>query len=430
MSPAALLLGCLWAAFATGAARAAVIDVAPTPGALAAASAAAGPGDVLRLAPGRHEGPVVIDRRIVLEAASSGAEIVGTGKGSVVRVQAPEAVIRGLIIRGSGTSLETMDSGIFLEQTATGARVEGNRLERNLFGVYVHGAPEAIVDGNLIRGRPDLHLSEAGNGVSVWNAPGTVIRSNDIAEVRDGIFTVTNKKNRFLNNQFSKLRFAVHFMYTSDSVVAGNVSSGNHTGYAIMFSNRVEVTGNRSEGHRDQGLMLHAVNNSRATDNIVLGGGTTAGIGAARPVGDAEEKCLFLFNANKNQITGNRLEGCRIGVHHTAGSDRNVIAGNAFIGNRIQVKFVGTRMLEWSNEGRGNYWSDHAAFDLDGDEIADEPYRPNDLIDQIVWTTPLAKALLNSPAVQLVRWSQAQFPAILPGGVVDTAPLMVPPEPG
>ena len=37
--------------------------------------------------------------------------------------------------------------------------------------------------------------------------------------------------------------------------------------------------------------------------------------------------------------------------------------------------------------------------------------------------------MLNSPAVQVVRWAQAQFPAIHPGGVIDTAPLMAPPRP-
>ena len=62
-----------------------------------------------------------------------------------------------------------------------------------------------------------------------------------------------------------------------------------------------------------------------------------------------------------------------------------------------------------------------------GDGVADQPYRPNDLIDQVVWTYPLAKLLLNSPAVQTVRFAQARFPALLPGGVVDSAPLMAPP---
>ena len=36
--------------------------------------------------------------------------------------------------------------------------------------------------------------------------------------------------------------------------------------------------------------------------------------------------------------------------------------------------------------------------------------------------------LLGSPAVQLVRWSQSAFPALLPGGVIDSHPLMRLPE--
>ena len=38
----------------------------------------------------------------------------------------------------------------------------------------------------------------------------------------------------------------------------------------------------------------------------------------------------------------------------------------------------------------------------------------------MLWTAPSAKLLVNSPAVQVIRWAQAQFPAILPGGVVDS----------
>lgn len=394
---------------------------------LAGPAGATAPTEIVRLPPGVHRGPITVDRPVVLDGGGE-AVVEGTGKGSVVTVTAPGAVVRGLVVRGSGTSLETMDSGIFLARTAIGAVAEGNRIEGNLFGVYVHGARDALVQGNVIRGRTDLRLSENGNGVSVWNAPGAVVRGNDVARVRDGIFTVTSRENRLEGNRFAELRFAIHFMYARDSVIAGNLSEGNHTGYALMFSNGLEVTGNRAVASRDHGLMLHAVNGARVTGNLVRGGGREVRAQSARAADD-EEKCLFLFNANKNLIEGNWIEGCAIGVHVTAGSTRNTVTGNAFVGNRTQVKFVGTRRQEWSHEGRGNYWSDHAAFDLDGDGIADEVYRPNDLIDQLVWTTPLAKALLNSPAVQLVRWSQAQFPALMPGGIVDSAPLMVPPEP-
>ena len=60
--------------------------------------------------------------------------------------------------------------------------------------------------------------------------------------------------------------------------------------------------------------------------------------------------------------------------------------------------------------------------------VADTVYRPNDSMDHVLWTQPAAKLLLGSPAVQLVRWSQAAFPALLPGGVIDSAPMMRPVE--
>ena len=39
---------------------------------------------------------------------------------------------------------------------------------------------------------------------------------------------------------------------------------------------------------------------------------------------------------------------------------------------------------------------------------------------------PAAKLLTGAPSVQLIRWSQSNFPATLPGGVVDSHPLMAP----
>ena len=67
----------------------------------------------------------------------------------------------------------------------------------------------------------------------------------------------------------------------------------------------------------------------------------------------------------------------------------------------------------------------HSISTADG--IADTAYRPNDLVDKVLWTAPQAKVLINSPAMQVIRWAQAQFPALLPGGVVDSHPLISPP---
>ncbi len=406
-------------------------------------------GDVVVLRAGEHRGPLKVTRTIALEG-EPGAMVLGLGRGSVVTVSAPRAAVRGLIVRGSGRDLEKMDSGVFIEKGAAGALVEANRIEGNLYGVYIHGAPDAVVQRNVIIGLSGVRMNDAGNGVSVWDAPGAKVLDNDVRFGRDGIFSVASRKNVFRGNRFRDLRFAVHYMYTNDGEVSDNVSVGNTVGYAIMYSHRLTVRGNISDGDRDRGFLFNFANGSQITDNTVIGRlqpaerwtaqalsagearehGLPLADQAAAPMGAARigpEKCVFIYNTNQNRFRNNWFESCEIGVHFTAGSEGNEIVGNAFVRNRNQVKYVGTRHLDWSKGGRGNYWSDNPAFDLNGDGVADAAYRPNDLVDRVLWTAPQAKVLMNSPAIQVIRWAQAQFPAILPGGVVDSHPLMAPP---
>jgi len=385
--------------------------IEPGNGRLAKALALAEPGDELKLRAGLHQGPVIISKPVELNG-EAGAVLDGGGASRTITVNAPDVTIRGIEVRGSGGLLETEDSGIFITESGDRARIEGNQLTGNLIGIYLKGPEDARVIDNRIQGRKDLRLNERGNGIQLWNTPGSIIEGNEITDGRDGIFVTTSKRNIFRNNRFRNVRFGVHYMYTNDSEVSGNLSQGNHLGYAIMYSARIRMTGNRSEGDRDRGIMLNYTNQSEFLGNSVTGGA---------------QKCVFIYNANRNQFRDNRFEGCGIGIHFTAGSEHNVISGNAFMANRTQVKYVGSRYVEWSEKGRGNYWSDNLAFDLDGDGRADRPYKPNDLVDQLVWRHPSAKLLLTSPAMQVLRWAQSALPALYPGGVTDSAPLMLPP---
>ena len=407
----AALLG-LAALAAAGGARAAEIDVAPGQD-LGAAIAAASPGDVLRLAPGDYPGNVVIDKPVTLLGPDDrSARIIGRREGRTVWIKSPDVALRHLTVRHSGLSLPDMDAGVFLDKTADRARIEDNDIIDNSVGVYLWGPRDALVRGNRIVGNTGLRVNERGNGVTIWNSPGSQVLDNDISEGRDGIFSNNSRENLFRGNRFSRLRYAVHYMYTNDSEVSDNVSVGNEIAYAIMFSENLTITDNIAIDSAHQGLMLNATNKSTIVGNVI----------------DRAEKCVFIYNANFNRIADNHFEDCQIGVHYTAGAEGNAISGNAFANNQSQVKYVGTRYLEWSAGGRGNYWSDHSAFDLDGDGIGDTAYRPNGIIDQVLWRAPGARLLLNSPAVSIVRWAQSQFPAILPGGVLDSAPLMAMPR--
>ncbi|MCF7530449.1 nitrous oxide reductase family maturation protein NosD [Neisseria lisongii] len=403
----ALLLAA-YACFQT--ASAAVIDVSPKDD-LAEIVKSAAAGDVLRLASGKYAAKLYLDKTLTLEGPTDGSAVIeGDGSGRTIDVRAPNVVLRQLTITRSGMNLAAMDAGVYLEETAVGAVVENNRILENSVGVFIHGAKDALVRNNRIVGDSRLRVNERGNGVTVWNAPGAKVIGNDISKGRDGIFSNTSTFNIYRGNRFSDLRFAVHYMYTNDSEVSDNISIGNNIGYALMFSERLKVSGNIAVNSRDQGIMLNYVNQSEIADNIIY----------------KADKCVFFYNANYNQIHGNYFERCAIGIHFTAAIEGTVLQDNSFVNNESQVKYVSTRFLDWAEGGRGNYWSDNSAFDLDGDGFGDNAYRPNGITDQIIWRAPVARLLMNSPAMSVVKWAQAQFPAILPGGVIDSKPLMEP----
>jgi len=389
--------------------------VNPGIGTLQSAIDMARSGDTLLLAAGIYTGSVDIHRSLILSGngvkGSAGDSIIdGEGSSHVIKVSAPEVVISGLKIQHSGDVAEDENSGIFITDKGDRTRIENNHLENNLIGVYLKGPESVVVHDNVIIGSKFHRMNDRGNGVYLWNTPGSIIRDNVIRYGRDGIFVNGSRDNIFSGNHMSELRFAVHYMYAHDSEVSNNISNNNHVGFAIMFSDRIIAKNNISSADEQRGLFFNATNYSVIEGNRVIGA----------------EKCIFIYNANFNQINSNSLEACQIGIHFTAGSEKNEIYSNAFIDNRTQVKYVGTRYIEWSKNGRGNYWSDNAAFDIDNDGIADQVYKPNDLVDQIVWRHPLAKLLLNSPSVQLLKWMQSEFPGLHPGGVTDSKPLMSP----
>ena len=387
-------------------------QVLPGNGTLQTAIDSAQPGDTLLLAAGTYTGSINIHQSLTLFGSheKNNSIIDGEGSSHVITVSAPDVLIKNLRIQNSGEILEDEDSAIFITDKGDRAHIENNHLENNQIGVYLKGPEDAVVSNNVIIGSQYHRINDRGNGVYLWNTPGSIIKDNVIRYGRDGIFVNGSRDNIFSGNHMSNLRFAIHYMYAHNSEVSNNISVNNHVGFALMFSDRITAKNNFSSGDDKRGLFFNFANYSTIEGNRVVG----------------SEKCVFIYNANFNQINKNSFEDCQIGIHFTAGSEKNEIYDNAFINNRSQVKYVGTRYIEWSKNGRGNFWSDNVTFDIDDDGIADQTYKPNDLVDQLVWRHPLAKLLLNSPSIQVLKWAQSEFPGIHPGGVTDSAPLMQP----
>jgi len=151
--------------------------------------------------------------------------------------------------------------------------------------------------------------------------------------------------------------------------------------------------------------------------------------GSESSIEGGEGKALFIYNSQQNRLHNNIFARTAIGIHMTAGSENNGIHENALISNRTQVKSTSpiaprngrktggatTGVITWAGT-------------LTATGSATCPHEPNDAVDRILWTYPMARVLMNSPAVELMRWVQSAFPILKPRGVKDSHPLMRPPR--
>lgn len=397
------------------------------PGLLTEALDKAAHGDVLELDPGLYKGNFRIDKPVTLRG-SPGTIIDGNGQGTPLTIAAPNVTVSDLLIRNGGANLTNLDAAIFIASDARDAHIHNNRVQARGFGIWLDKAPDVLVERNRITGDSTIRSQDRGNGIHLHNVNGAMIRDNTVCKARDGIYINVSDHNTLASNRLCNQRYGIHYMYSNSNTVQNNQSWGNRTGYALMQSTKLKIIENRAENDKGYGFLLNYITQSTIRGNVAIDIKDSTAPGSESSIEGGEGKALFIYNSQQNRLHNNIFARTAIGIHMTAGSENNGIHENALISNRTQVKYVSNRAQEWSKDGRGNYWSDYMGWDIDGDGIGDVPHEPNDAVDRILWTYPMARVLMNSPAVELMRWVQSAFPILKPRGVKDSHPLMRPPR--
>jgi nitrous oxidase accessory protein len=193
------------------------------------------------------------------------------------------------------------------------------------------------------------------------------------------------------------------------NVWENNDAYRNRGGLALMEVRDQVVRGNRAWANSDHGIMLRTIQDSVIEDNVVAG----------------NARGFFIYDAEHNAIRGNLVVGNAVGAQVSAGSYRNDVDGNDFVANREQVRYVASRDEAWGAHG-GNFWSNYTGWDADGDGAGDVAYEANDLVDRLMWRYPLARLLMDSPAVHALRLVSQAFPILRAPSVVDAHPRMAP----
>ena len=375
---------------------------------LQAAVAAAAPGDVIEVQRGNYRVNLLIDKPLTLRGLNR-PTLNGGLTGDTIRVTSPDVVIEGLIVSNSGSSLKDQNAGIYLFPGAHRAVVQNCDLTYNLFGLWIEKVNDVRIEGNLITGKRDFDSAQRGNGIQLYNTQRAQILHNNVSFVRDALYVDVSHHATFRGNKLHHSRYGTHYMTSYYNVWEDNETYYNRGGLALMEVRDQVVRGNRAWGNSDHGIMLRTLQDSIIENNVVAD----------------NARGFFIYDVEYATLRGNLILRNTVGVHLSAGSTRNKVEGNDFIGNREQVRYVGARDERWGAES-GNYWSNYLGWDRDGNGVGDVPYEANDMVDRLSWRYPSMKLLLASPAVQALRLVGQQFPILRVPSVVDPKPRMVP----
>ena len=387
---------------------------------LPAALAAAQPGDTIVIPPGIYAGPLVVDVPGLTLEGQEGAIIDGGGLGDVFTVNAPDVTVRDLTIRNSGDSLDREHAGI--TGLAPRLTIENNRLENVLFGIYLKEAPDSVIRGNEVTGM-DLDIGRRGDGIRVWQSPGALVEGNYVYDVRDVVMWFSNGST-LRRNIVENGRYGLHFMFSDDQTLEENILRDNSVGVYLMYSRGLTMRNNLmvdNNGPSGYGAALKDVDDVLAEGNRLVNNR----IGVYVDNSPREADAFVLFEDNL-------LAYNEIGVEMLPLVRRNVFTNNVFQENREQIAIAGGGELQgndWSRDGWGNYWSDYAGFDADGNRVGDIAYRSSSLYEDLMEEYPELRLFQLSPATDALDLAARAFPVFQPRAkMADEHPLMAPPD--
>jgi len=373
---------------------------------VAAAIARVRPGGEITVEPGIYREPTIIVDKPVTIVGLAGAVLDGERQRPIMIITADDVTVRALELRNVGTSFLEDHAAIRVVK-ANRCVIENNRLEEAFFGIYLAGASNCRVAGNVIRATPRTEAT-SGNGIHLWSTSDTEIAGNHVSGHRDGIYFEFVRNTTVRQNVSEKnLRYGLHFMYSDDCRYADNRFRHNIGGVAVMYTKRVTMTGNHFEdnwGSASYGLLLKEIYDAEIEGNHF--DRNTVGI-----VADGAVRAVIAGNAFVRNGWALRL----LGSTYDGRVERNDFVGNTF---DVTTNGAGGAALA------GNYFDSYRGYDLDRDGLGDVPHHPVRLFSVIVEHNPPAIILLRGFFVDVLDAAERVLPSLTPATLIDDHPSM------
>ena len=376
------------------------------------------PGSVLKPPPGNYAGPVTINKQLTIDGG--GKVTIDSGdRGTVMMLDASNAVIRGIHLTGSGDSHDSDDS--CLDVRGNHNTIENVEMDNCLFGLDLKQSNNNTIRGNSIRSK-DRELGVRGDGLRLWYSNDNLIEKNQIIDSRDMVAWYSNK-NVFRENLGRRSRYSIHFMFANDNVVERNEFYDNAVGVYFMYTEGGVVKNNiisHATGATGMGIGFKEASGTIIENNEII----YCGVGIGSDLSPFQPDSTI-------EIRGNRFAYNGVGILFNSETGGNNLIDNVFEGNLTQVAYGGHGDNNNSpkNVWSGNYWDDYQGFDRNADGVGDKTHELYAYADQIWMELPIARFFRSSPVMELLDFLERLAPFSTPDLILrDEKPRYVKPE--
>jgi parallel beta-helix repeat protein len=335
-------------------------------------------GHTITVDPGTYTENVKVTKQLTIRSTSGNpADTIvevptGNNEYPVFWVTADYVNINGFTVRNAtaGGYGWPVRSGIYL-WNADYCNISGNRVLNNYMGIYADGSGYNC-DNNTISGNI---VTNCNSGIALNWGSNTTLINNVVSKNTYGILADESFYNKITNNIASYNTYGIATTSSYYNTITSNNASNNNNGIRLDSSSN-NILASNTATYNYGGIILDPSSNNNTLRNNTANSNTQVGI--------------YLFSSSSNSLTGNSVSDNFCGIMLYSSSD-NHIYNNYFdnthnsYDNGLNIwnitKTLGTNINGGSWLG-GNYWSDYAGEDTNGDGLGDSllPYNASGYI--------------------------------------------------